>query len=212
MLQKIKSDWSDFCIVAAPGPSLTLEVAAQCRGHKVIAVNDAYRLLPFADILYGCGALWWQVHKGCVGFAGEKWSSHCLERNNKLQTAEKYGLNLVRGADADEFSFDPDRIHYGDNGGFQAVNFGILKLGAKGRIALVGFDMRIVDGKRHFFGDHPAPLVNTSPSGGYKRWPKIFETASRSLPAWLEIVNCTPGSALTCFPMMDLADALPVAA
>src|SRR6185503_19111154 len=67
--------WTD-CIVAATGPSLTADVAEQCRGHRVLAVNDAYRRIPFAEALYAGDADWWEVHAGCPDFAGEKWSAH----------------------------------------------------------------------------------------------------------------------------------------
>ena len=42
------------------GPSLTAADAAQCRGRaRVIAINDAYRLVPWADLLYFCDYRWW---------------------------------------------------------------------------------------------------------------------------------------------------------
>jgi len=198
-------------VVAAPGPSLTPEIAQACRHLPVIAVNDAARLLPEADVLYACDPSWWMYHAGCPEFAGEKWSSHGnAAHDNKLATADRFGINLIQGADRPGFSFDPARIHYGDNSGFQAINLAIHRLGGTGRVVLIGFDMRIVAGRRHFFGEHPSALRSTGP--GYAMWCRKFDQAARMLPSGLEIINCTPGSALRCFPMMDLADALPVAA
>lgn len=208
ILKPVPSDWDGFCIVAATGPSLTPKVADLCRGHRVIAVNDAYRLMPWAELLYACDEAWWAIHEGCPDFAGERWSSHGdAMHNNKLPAAEKYGLNLVRGSDERGFSTDPKQINYGGNSGFQAVNMALHKIGWKGRVALVGFDMRKVDGKAHFFGDHPKGLTKTRV--GYVNWPKAFAKAAKELPATVEIVNCTQGSAMTCFPMMELSDALP---
>ena len=198
-------------VVAGSGPSLTPEVAAACAGLPVIAVNDAYRLLPGAMALYACDADWWRVHDGCPDFAGEKWSSHTVDRNgrdnDKIQNrvAERYGLRLVEGRDGEGFSFEPNVIHYGSNSGFQAVNLA-LQFGAR-RVVLVGFDMRLVDGARHFFGDHPAPLRN---GGSYTNFIRAFRGAAATLPANVEIVNATPGSALKCFPMMALKDAIAV--
>lgn len=195
-------------MVAASGPSLTPEVASLVQGQNLIAVNDAYRLLPFAQILYACDASWWTVHKGCPDFRGEKWSSHTVtgrvRHNDKTGLAERYRLNLIEGADGDSFSLDPARIHYGSNSGFQAVNLAIL-FGAT-RIILVGFDMGQKDGKRHFFGDHPAGLRNTANYAGFIR---AFDRAAKKLPPHIEILNATPGSALRCFPMVSLHDALP---
>lgn len=193
--------WTD-CIVAATGPSLTEAVAAQCRGHRVIAVNDAYRRLPFADVLYAGDADWWEVHQGCPGFAGERWTAHG-PGNDKTAIADPYGLRVVAGprqVDAPGFSLDPARIHYGNSSGFQAINLAIL-FGATA-IRLVGFDMRVPAGQpRHFFGDHPAPLGNVS---NYEHFLPAFQAAARRLPGHLRIINCTPGSALRCFEMGTL--------
>jgi len=212
MLQRISPDWGDVCIVAAPGPSLTADIAARCRGVPTIAVNDAYRLFPDAELLYACDAEWWRHHDGCRDFAGERWSSHGNRvRDNKIDVGSKYGLSLIAGRDGEGFSLDPAVIHYGDNSGFQAINIAGHKIAWRGRIALVGFDMRRVGEKGHFFGKHPQGLRTTRPQT-YENWTKRFIAASRMLPEGVEIVNCTPDSALTCFKMMDLADALPTAA
>lgn len=196
------------CIVAASGPSLTEEVAARCRGgERVIAVNDAYRLLPFAAILYACDARWYDVHEGCPDFAGERWSSHSLApRNDKRAAAERYGLTVIAGQERPGFSADPAVIHYGNNSGFQAVNLAIL-FGAD-PIVLVGFDMREVGGKRHFFGNHAAPLRD---GHSFAAWVARFERAANLLGPAPRILNATPGSALACFPMVDLADTLGMA-
>lgn len=192
------------CIVAASGPSLTEAVAAQCRGRRVIAVNDAYRLLPFADVLYAGDGDWWDVHQGCQDFAGEKWVVHQtrLPGADNAERAGRYGLRMVAGAsviDAGGFSRSPVRIHYGNCSGFQAINLAML-FGAT-RIILVGFDMRVVDGRRHFFGDHPEPLGNQAK---YEHFLPAFDAAARTLPPHITIINCTPGSALRSFPMASL--------
>lgn len=180
-----------------------------CRGYPVVAVNDACRLLPFANVLYGCDVAWWRHHQGVPGFAGERWSSHGHAAfDDKRVAAKLLGLNLVRGRDLEGFSRGNDVIHYGGNSGFQALNLALHLIGWRGRIALVGFDMRMVDGRRHFFGEHPESLRSTTK--GYKKWLGSFEVAAASLPGGVEIVNCTPGSALTCFPNRRLADVLPL--
>lgn len=194
----------DACIVAASGPSLSEEVAAACRGFPVIAVSDAYKRFPWANILYSCDERWWTHHKGCSDFRGEKWSSHTPNsrnrHNDKIAAAERFGLNLVAGEDRDGFSLDPDLIHYGSNSGFQAVNLALL-MTRRHRVALVGFDMH----GTHFFGTHPSPLRNT---GNFSSFIKRFERAAKMLPDGVEIINATPGSALTCFERLPLADAL----
>lgn len=201
MVETLTPRWSQ-CIVAATGPSLTPAVAERCVGQPVVAVNDAYRLLPWAEVLYACDSNWWDVHNGCPGFAGERWSSHERRSNDKLATASKYGLRLVQGRDAEGFSLDPSVIHYGSTSGFQAINLALL-WGAK-RVLLVGFDMH-TRGPRHFFGDHPAPLSNWMQ---FEKVVPFYRRAAKALPPEIEIVNCTPGSALDCWPIVPLEEAL----
>jgi hypothetical protein len=199
----------EAAIVAAPGPSLTPASVEACRlahargTHRIVAVQDAYRLMPWSDILYGCDPSWWKLHTGCPSFAGEKWSTHEKDTNDKTEAAGLYGLRVVAGKQGHGFSMDPAVIHYGMNSGFQSVNLTIL-LGVV-RVVLVGFDMRTSGGKRHFFGDHPRPLHN---SGQYATFISNFDRAARMMHPGVSIVNATPGSALKCFPMVPLADAL----
>ncbi len=200
-LQKISKRWAE-CVVAATGPSLTPAVADACSGQHVLAVNDAYKLMPYAEVLYACDAEWWAIHEGCAGFKGERWSSHQSSANEKMNVAERYGINLIAGTDGNEFSMDPSFIRYGSNSGFQAINLAIL-FGAK-RIILVGFDMRI-NGSKHFFGDHPDPLYNREE---FESLVPNFRIAALALPKEISIVNATPGSRLDCFPMLPLEEIL----
>jgi hypothetical protein len=202
------------CIVAAPGPSLTSDVIHRVRMARwigkwnVLAVQDAYRVMPWADAMYGCNPSWWRLHKHCEGFRGEKWSSHEGDQNGlnyKIDASRDYDVRLVHGRDGRGFSTEPGVIHYGGNSGFQSINLA-LQFGAR-RIVLVGFDMRCPDGRSHYFGDHPAPL-HQNKDADYRNYLPRFEYAAAQLPDGVTIVNATPGSALRCFPMMDLECAL----
>ena len=216
-LQKIKPEWAgNPCVVAAPGPSLTIEIAEQVRstGWPVLVCQDAWRLMPWADKLYGCDDRWWEVHKGVPDFHGEKWSScgDAINGNDKRAIADKYDLLLVKGvrdhpdgqeAHSSGFSLDPGLIHYGDNSGYQTINLAIL-LGAA-YIVLVGYDMSKPNGKAHFFGDHPEGLIRQA---NYERWVPIFEKAAQKLPEGVIIINATENSAIRCFPIMSFGSAV----
>jgi hypothetical protein len=84
----------------------------------------------------------------------------------------------------------------GSNSGLQGLRVAEM-LGAT-RILLLGFDMR----GSHFFGEHPSPLRNTTA--------KRFAAHIAQFKGWYgtKVINCTPGSALTAFPMMDIREAL----
>ncbi len=206
-LQKISADWDCTVVVCATGPSLTAELASRVRRARwpekrcrVVAVNDAYRLLPYADVLYACDAGWWRVHIDQVRstFHGERWTTHegrtAEEVNYKGDFPPEWGVNFVRGRDAPGFSTDASVLHYGGNSGFQAVNFALLK-GAT-RVLLVGFDMR---GSDHWFGKHPNGLPQQP---DFRKFIPAFRVAAKDVA--VPIVNCTPGSALDAFPMGEL--------
>jgi hypothetical protein len=191
-------------IVAATGPSLSREQAERCKGLDVIAVNDAYKLFPYARILYASDAEWWRLHRGVPSFAGEKWitvNDNCYGLN--IDAAKDYGLKIVPSIRRQPgFRFEPGAIHLGGNSGFQAVNMA-LQRGAK-TVVLVGFDMQ----GSHFFGEHP-PMPRRIPGNkGFARWLRHFEIAAKMLPEGIRIINATPDSKLACFPMMPLEEAL----
>lgn len=163
-------------------------------GWRYIAVNDAWRLVPHADVLYACDLAWWNVHNGVPDFKGQKWTSHDNGTNDKRGC--RFPLNYVRGADRPGFSLDPELIHYGSNSGFQAVNLAILA-GAT-EIHLYGFDMRKVGTQRHFFGDHEGGLHNVNSFHGFIQ---AFRVAAKDCP--VPIYNATPGSALDCFRFVE---------
>lgn len=217
----VSPDWAgEPCFVVATGPSLTEEVIQTVRmarwlhQWRVIAVNDAYRVMPWADAMYACDNHWWlKVERDFSKFQGELWTSHEeinhpheVHANDAREVIAKFPqVRLVAGRDGSEFSFNPEFIRYGHTSGFQAMNLSLLK-GCR-EIVLVGFDARHVDGKAHFFGDHPTELHTTSDLG-YRAHVRHFEHAAKRLPPDVSIINATPGSAIKCFPMMSLEDAI----
>lgn len=89
----------------------------------------------------------------------------------------------------------------GVTSGMNSGLFGIkvaVHMGAT-RVLLCGFDMR----GTHYFGPHKT-LRNTKPAR--------FEVFKRQFAAYnppkVEILNCTPGSALKCYPTVNLEDCL----
>jgi hypothetical protein len=60
----------------------------------------------------------------------------------------------------------------------------------------------------HFFGRHPNGLANTGPDLFLKFRRHFGELAMVLASRGVAVLNCTPGSALTCFPLYDLATEL----
>jgi hypothetical protein len=98
-----------------------------------------------------------------------------------------------------------DFAYANGNSGFEAINLAYLT-GAR-RVLLVGFDMKPgPSGERHWHDDHPAPLLQFQPFDDWIR--NAVKLAAECTTAGLEVINCTPGSALTAFAMGDLKEEL----
>lgn len=177
--------------ILATGASLTQDQVDAVRGLPVIAINDAFRLAPWAAMLYAADTQWWRVNaQDALQFQGLKVTAH--------ESCEFKAVQLLRRTGTEGFDEDPRCLRTGGNSGYQALHVA-LHAGAA-RILLLGYDM----GGPHFFGRHRAPLRNTDPAT-FVTWMARFRAlAGRGA----EVVNCTPGSALSCFPRMDLAEAL----
>lgn len=194
----------DRVVIAASGPSLRVEDLSYCRGRvKLIAVNDAWRLAPWGNLLYGGDFRWVDYYNGVPGFHGEKWTQD--ER-----AAKKYDWNWVKAISENNpgngLSFNPRWIRTGHNSGYQALNLALL-MGAQ-KIFLLGYDMQKADGGRreYFFDDYPAAINLPS---DYQIFINKFREAVDSLEHFnAKVINCTPGSAMDCFPMMSLREAL----
>ena len=117
-------------------------------------------------------------------------------------------VTYIKGVGEMGLSFDRSIIHQGGNGGYQALNLAV-HFGAK-RIILLGYDMKSgPEGQLHHHAKHPAGLNNPDPLINYPSWIHAFGTLGPDLKrAGVEVINCTPGSALTCFPMANLEEVL----
>jgi hypothetical protein len=185
------------------GPSLTPDDVAYVRGKaRVIAINNAYQLAPWGDVLWATDSTWWRQHKGVPSFQGLKFSAgisgaydDCDVRLLKC----KRGLKGMQG-----LSLDPDAIQHGKNGGHASINVAV-HLGAS-RIVLLGYDCKLgPSGEEHWHKRHAY-----QPKLEFSLWLKNFETLIEPLKALnISIVNCTRDTALTCFPQMPLQEALP---
>lgn len=206
-------------VIAASGPSLTASQLEHVRGGqkrglcRLIVINNTWRLAPWADLLYAADARWWEEER--------KWSAAAPDRPQiekfagikvAVAEAEKIslpGVHRMPGLDSKAgISLDPNRLHWGRNSGFQGLGLSAF-LAGPGRRILIGFDFRPGPGGRlHHHADHPTPLNNPDPDS-LTSWARLFEpTVPQFKELGIEVINCSPGSALTCFPMARLEDVL----
>lgn len=201
--------WPRGCTFAilAGGPSLSPEQVehvrrAQAQGQcKAIAVNDSWRLAPWADVLYACDKRWWDAKrpKDPSEFAGVMVSQDAA-------ACATYGLEHVPSLPGPGLCRDPWVLHQGLNSGYQAINLA-YHLGAA-RIILLGYDMQRTGGKSHWFGDHPPGLNVPSP---FRDFIQRFGPLAKDLELeGVQVFNCSTETALNCFPKTSLCEVLPL--
>lgn len=190
----IPREWErETVAVLASGPSMTRAQADQVRaaGIPAIVVNSTFQLAPWADILYAADAAWWQHTPGAKQFEGIKVACEEVRGVHQIDRAGKVGYDDRQ-----------DAVHTFGNSGAQAIQIA-AKAGAA-RILLLGFDMQ----GGHWHGRHPTPLRETM-QDIYPIWRDHMGVLAASLKSrGVQVLNCTPGSALKCFPLVTLEDAL----
>lgn len=195
-------------VVLGGGPSLRDVDLSLLAPYTVIGTNNAYSL-PNVPYNFFMDIGWWKRNKDeAAGYTGvmitdapdpegvitEPWVK-------RLHRYNDYGMNISRR----------DGLPWNRNSGAGAINLAAI-MGAS-RILLLGFDMQPVAGApnkgNNWHDKHKAPPDPRQ----YEKFMRYFDTMKLDLERIntvrkLEIINCTPGSALKCFPIMRLEEAL----
>lgn len=193
------------------GPSLTSQQidAARERDFILYACNNAIFMAPDAALLYAVNLPWWQHYYSQVEFLPcEKWTTN-------REAADAFGLNWITEKNALGLSLDPNVIHHGHGSGYSLVS--MAHRNGADRIVLLGYDLRYApdyDGKnreigsapRHFFGEYPHsmqhwPSVQVH-NGVHVELLHLYRSIAKQNV--VEVVNCTPGSAIDCFPQIPI--------
>jgi hypothetical protein len=197
-------------VVLASGPSMTREVAQTVHDADVMSIavnnqaidtNGLPAMSPWADILFAGDFSWWFHNRAAIAeFKGMKVS---LDSENHRWTTELLEqVIFLRHGGVDGFDERLGYLRTGGNSGYMALHLA-LTLGAK-RVVLCGFDMHSKNGE-HWFGGHHWRVDFKSK---YDLFLNRFKSSAKQLQKQGEIINATPDSALKCFPMMTLEDAL----
>lgn len=182
--------------VLASGPSMSQAVADRVRHLPRIAINSTYRLAPDADVIYASDSMWWLQHPDALGCPGIKAT---VEAVRDVAPNVPDVVRVLRNTGREGYDPHPGCVRTLLNSG--GVGVQIAAHGKAARILLLGFDMR----GGHWHGQHERPLGNPG-AALFARWIALMRTLAKALP--VEVLNCTPDSALDCFPMVSLDDAL----
>jgi len=208
-------------LILGSGPSLTKADVDLARAHcdLTIAINDSYIFAPDATALWGADDKWMvKWHQGCTAphvhhmktypaFTGR--FKFCLSRTPYADV-----LVLKRGPQTG-LCREPNRVALGSNGAHQSINLAV-HFGAT-RIILLGVDMK--PGKVFRDGawresDHFAWLGRHADDSKppYAQCLSHMATLVAPLKALgVDVVNCSPDSALRVFPMRPVRDVFPEA-
>ncbi len=164
------------CAVLASGESMSQAVADSVRHLCRVAVNDAFRLALDADGLAAQDRGWWTANPDAMKFRGRKFS-----------TNPPPGVQAIKAIPV---------LTTTCNSGILGVHVAIHIFKAT-RVLLYGMDCK----GSHYFGQHKK-LKNTSPQR-FEVFKKQWEAYSKTVTEGVEIINATPGSAITCFPFLN---------
>lgn len=191
-------------VLLGNGGSLSIEdVAPLDRADvKVIAINDAWQFAPFAAMLYAADYRWWQANIDKVRaseFAGEL-------ATIDPSAAEEFGLRLFNCVDLHApvagINDNPERIHHGYSGGFQALQIARM-MGAQ-QVILLGYDYGATG------QSHGAPTQFTDSWSDHALMARSFSpgVAEKLANEGIEVINCTRATTIGVFRFARIDEVL----
>lgn len=193
------------CFIVGGGPSLKGFDFGRLRGERVIAINKAFKDVPFADIMFAMdrplldlitsGQLGEDYRAALDSFWGVKlW----LDLSGYAYPPDVYS---VKSAGETGWTDSLSKgLYHGQNSGYGALNLALV-LGAD-PIYLLGYDcQRGPEGEKNYHSGYP---TGSSPDA-MNIFLKAFEAGAEKLKAisHSRIVNLNPNSALKCFEFGD---------
>ena len=212
MLPKLWKGNTAFLLGGGPSlSSLDLNLIEQ---RRVIAVNNAYGVpikndngktikyepRQWVDALWFGDSRWLEWHLKYL----ERYSgliAHCAGSHHRKRNLAFYERSKKQcGLDP-----NPSLVCWNRSSGASAIKFA-FHLGVS-RVVLLGYDMRTIDEQKNWHSDHKGgPARGDDP---YQRFLLAFPHIKKDDEQFgLEIINCTPGIAITEFPVMTLEEYL----
>lgn len=169
--------------------------------HRSKAKKDKHERVeyiprPWVDVCWFCDSRWFSWHYlNLKEFPGI--IAHCAVSLNKV------GMHYFLRGKPGGIETREGHVAWNGNAGYSAINFA-YHLGCK-RVVLLGFDMKRVSGSANWHHDHPADETK-NPWFRFLRRTNFIKRDAEKIG--LEIINCTPGSAIDAWPIMSLEEFL----
>lgn len=174
------------------GPSLTGFDFECLRGRGVVvAINDAFRYVPWADACFSIDMLWLRNRATELRtFTGERIAA--VPDYFRFQPQLPF---LTKYRRVSRVGFNRTNIYTGDNSGYAALHLALMRNAA--RVALLGFDMNKP-------GHWHKGYEWISPDPQFRVWAANFSVlALQAMRQGTRVINCNPASAVTAFPFAD---------
>lgn len=203
----IEKKWpGETFVLLGSGPSLCAEDVEYVKGKaRVIAINTAYQLCPWADVLFAADYAWWRWHHASTaGFPLRYRTKEDIKVPRKWNPEGVEQIPYLRWTN---FQTQPGYLGTPATGhassGYLAINLA-WHLGAA-KILLLGYDCcKDERGRYHFHSRHPngiePPLAEFA---------KAFLCIIKPLrQLGLAVINCSRRTVLNAFPRQPLREAL----
>lgn len=156
----MRPDWcpdfsGDRVLIVASGPSAeTVPLETAKDKARFIAINESWKLCPWADLLYACDGAWWKANEGAAAFGGLRATQ---DQTVRVRFPDVQHVKCRRGVSRILID-DSGEVGDGRTSLFQALNL-VVRAGPPRVIGLVGADMRL-DYGMHWHGPHRGELNN----------------------------------------------------
>ena len=192
--------------VVGGGPSLKSTNLKLIKKRPVVGCNDAFKLGAWVDWAVFADKRWWGWNHEEVSRWENRERVVCLVPQLLGDGREKWPWLKILRRDEARFglSVEPDTVCWNRGCGGAAINVAYL-LGAS-KVVLLGFDMRIVEGKHNWHDNHQKVERDKIYQGSMMPFLKPMSDAMKV--TGLQIVNATPGSAMNLFPVKTLEEVL----
>lgn len=203
--------WPGSTIVClACGPSLDsadVELVRRARAAgqgsiRVVAINAAIRLAPWADVRFAHHAADWCRPEDAAILEGFRGLRFAIE-----ERAARYGADVLSMSGPDGLELENRAaVRHGKCSGYQTINVAV-HLGAR-RIVLVGYDCkRSAAGALHWY-----ECRGTAGASDFAIWSRHYATLPPVLKAiGVDVLNASRDTAITAFPRISLENALDAA-
>jgi hypothetical protein len=203
--EKVEKIWDNgTAFIIGGGPSLRDFDFTPLHNRNIIGCNCAFMLGEWVDICWFGDSMWFDQNRVLLAhFPGLKY--HCCHRHKDRPDTFRIARGKPEGIET-----DPYKVSWNNNTGASAINLA-YHLGAR-KVILLGFDMKFGSDKENNWHNYYERL-EVSKRGDdwypYDRFLRSFIQIQKDAQKLdLEILNATPDSALTLFPMISFEEAL----